>query len=122
MLTAQRYKVKHYGHALADAEKDIYRCVITLERLGGQTSFTEIRTIPTPSQLDDWLLYNKLMGDDIRAREGDVAYNKWKTLEDQQGKARDMRRIREEWHRQRNFRAGLEHTGCPEPEKCLEEE
>jgi hypothetical protein len=96
--------------------------VITLERLGGQRSINEIRTIPAPSQLDDWLLYNKLMGDDIRAREGDVVYSKWKTLEDQLEKARDVVRIRDEWHRQRNFRAGLEYTSCPEPEECLQEE
>ena len=106
-LTVQRYAVKHYGHALADADKNIYRCVITLERVPGQLPFDEVRTIPTPSQLDDWLLYLRLMGDNIRAREGDVAHSQWKSLGDQQEKARQMRRLANstKWNHQKSLRA-----------------
>lgn len=40
--------------------------------------------MPKPSQLDDWDLYKKMMNEDYRMREGDVAFSKWREHEEEQ--------------------------------------
>jgi hypothetical protein len=63
----------------------------------------DILQIPSPSQMDDWALYNRIIGDDIRQREGDVAYSTWKnwqeTLEKEREMAQSESNIQEEFQR-----------------------
>lgn len=66
---------------------------LILDQVKGQVCLDDLLSIPSPSQLDDWLLYNKVMGDDIRLREGDIVYSQWKLAEEQEEQARV------EWHR-----------------------
>jgi hypothetical protein len=84
LLTRQRHVVKHYGHRLVDQHQNIYECKLILERLTGQNSTNEVLHYPTPSKLDDWALYNRIIGQHIRARQGDVAYSEWRQFQDAQ--------------------------------------
>jgi hypothetical protein len=38
----------------------------------------DIIVAPAPSQLDDWVLYNRIVGEHIRARQGDMGYSEWR--------------------------------------------
>jgi hypothetical protein len=84
LLTRERHVVKQYGHKLVDENKNIYQCRLILERLTGQKSINEVLHYPTPSQLDDWTLYNRIIGENIRARQGDVAYSEWRQFQEAQ--------------------------------------
>jgi hypothetical protein len=61
-----------------------------------QMSMEELFHIPSPSQLDEWELYTRVMGDDIRTQEGGAVYHQWKFAEEQEEKAR------KEWHNQQD--------------------
>ncbi|PVH78591.1 hypothetical protein DL98DRAFT_239405 [Cadophora sp. DSE1049] len=76
--------VKQFGHKLLDETKNVYRCTIMLERSTSQKPFAEVLRLPKPSQLDDWELYKKLMGEEYRKREGEPAFEKWMDLEEEQ--------------------------------------
>ncbi|KAH7321648.1 hypothetical protein BKA65DRAFT_540825 [Rhexocercosporidium sp. MPI-PUGE-AT-0058] len=78
------YVVRQFGHKLLDENKDIYRCTIMLERVTNQRPLHEVLQLPKPSQLDDWDLYKKMMNEDFRLREGDVAFGKLRELEEEQ--------------------------------------
>ena len=82
-LTRRRYAIRQYGHKLVDPNQDVYKCRLVLERVTGQRSINDIIVAPLPSQLDDWALYNRIVGEHIRARQGDVAYSEWMFLEGQ---------------------------------------
>ena len=64
-----RYIMKQYGHRLVDENSNIYQCTLILERENGQKAITEILEFPPPSKVDDWALYNRIVGDHIRARQ-----------------------------------------------------
>lgn len=55
-----------------------------LERASNQRPLHEVLQLPKPSQLDDWDLYKKMMNEDYRMREGDVAFSKWREHEEEQ--------------------------------------
>jgi hypothetical protein len=44
---------------------------------------------PTPSQMDDWALYIRIIGEHIRFRQGSVAYSDWREFLDTQIIAKD---------------------------------
>lgn len=48
----------------------------------------ELYLIPSPSQRDDWELYNKVLKDEILIREGADRYYQWKHDEEQVEKDR----------------------------------
>lgn len=80
---------------------EVYTLRLTLERLPRQRSMDEILLIPKPSQLDDWLLYEKLERERIRQTQGPVKLDNW-TI------ARDVERLeRDHWRRSRDFKAAL---------------
>ncbi|KAH9205779.1 hypothetical protein DL95DRAFT_397359, partial [Leptodontidium sp. 2 PMI_412] len=76
--------VKQFGHKLLDENKNIYRFTLMLERASNQRPLHEVLQLPKPSQLDDWDLYKKMMNEDYRMREGDVAFSKWREHEEEQ--------------------------------------
>lgn len=80
----ERFIVKQFGHKLLDEPNNIFRCQLVLERVSSQTPFNDVLRFPRPSQLDDWVLYEKLIGDHYRKRQGDIQYIKWKDLEEEQ--------------------------------------
>lgn len=70
-----------------------------LERVPGQTPMDEILHIPRPSQLDDWILYEKLERERIKQTEGDARLTEWMIR-------RDKERIeRGHWRRSRAFKS-----------------
>ncbi|PMD43587.1 hypothetical protein L207DRAFT_564238 [Hyaloscypha variabilis F] len=81
--------VKQYGHKLADSNHDIYKCRLVLERVPGQKSMNDIIVAPAPSQLDDWVLYNRIVGEHIRARQGDMGYSEWREYVESQNMAKE---------------------------------
>lgn len=93
--------VKEFGHKLLDEANDIYRNTITLERLPDQKSMEEVLKRPKPAQLDDWILYNQLIGEDFRLRRGDRAYTKWKEFEE------DQQAEKEQYVKARKLREGF---------------
>ncbi|KAH7393332.1 PUA-like domain-containing protein [Cadophora sp. MPI-SDFR-AT-0126] len=76
--------VRQFGHKLLDETKNVYRCTIMLERSTSQKLLAEILRLPKPSQLDEWRLYRKLIGEEYRKREGESAFEKWTDLEEEQ--------------------------------------
>jgi len=84
MLIRCRYVIRQYGHKLVDPNQDIYKCRLVLERVTGQKSINDIIVTPTPSQLDDWALYNRIVGEHIRACQGDFAYSEWRIFLERQ--------------------------------------
>ncbi|KAI1378214.1 hypothetical protein F4677DRAFT_412485 [Hypoxylon crocopeplum] len=97
------FTIRQYGCKLDD-KTNIYRLELTLERVADQKkSQDEIKNIPSPSQLDDWNLFEKLEGDKIRLLQGETSYLEWKLR-------RQAEQIdREEWRRARLFRASFSH-------------
>jgi hypothetical protein len=88
-LIRQRHAVKSYGHKLVDEDKNIYECRLILERIAGQKSIHEVLHFPTPSQTDDWALYNRIEGEHIRSHRGDVAYSEWREFQDRQRREKE---------------------------------
>lgn len=48
--------------------------VLTLERVPGQRPLREIVSVPQPSQLDGWQLFEKYEGEMIRQRRGEQGF------------------------------------------------
>lgn len=84
---------------------DEYILELTIERARGQKRVEELIDIPTPSQLDEWELYNKMIGGDIRKRNGYAAFDDWEAFQAKE------KRDREEWLRDRSFRESLSGFG-----------
>ncbi len=51
---------------------------MTLERLGGQNPLEKLADIPRPSQVDDWILFEKYEGEMVKRRQGKEAFTVWK--------------------------------------------
>ena len=82
-----RYTVKQYGYRFADIDNDITRVDIKLERVAGQEPIN--LKVPTPSQRDDYKLYDGLIGADYREKKGDLEYTKWREFEDKEAKEKE---------------------------------
>ncbi|KAI8962498.1 hypothetical protein F5Y11DRAFT_347482 [Daldinia sp. FL1419] len=95
------FTIKQYGCKL-DTETNIYRLELTLERVANdKKSWEDIESVPRPSQLDDWNLYEKLEGDKVKLLQGESSYLEWKLV-------RQEEQIdREDWRRARLFRASV---------------
>lgn len=77
------YKIESWGQVLLklSAGPNIYRNTITLVELSGQNTMEDLDAIPTPSQMDNFIIYNKMIENDIKAREGEAAYKEYKSSE-----------------------------------------
>ncbi|KAJ6446479.1 lysozyme [Purpureocillium lavendulum] len=75
-----KYIIRQYGQRFND-ETCLDRMEITLERVPGQRSIIDICKVPWPSQLDDWLLYEKYEGEIVRQRRGEQGFVNWKTTQ-----------------------------------------
>ncbi|RYP41187.1 hypothetical protein DL767_001191 [Monosporascus sp. MG133] len=96
------YIIKQYGTKL-DSKTNTHRLELTLERVADQKPIEDITTIPKPSQLDDWKLFEKLEGDKIKLTQGEASYLEWKLS--RQGEKVE----REEWRRSRLFRSSFSY-------------
>ncbi|KAL5612637.1 hypothetical protein BROUX41_004268 [Berkeleyomyces rouxiae] len=69
------YKVIQYGSSM-DSETGQHCCRITLQRVVGQTSIEDLRHIPRQSQVEDWILYDRLeaMSDSSGRSRGDLMH------------------------------------------------
>ncbi|TAQ88272.1 hypothetical protein B7494_g3369 [Chlorociboria aeruginascens] len=67
-----------------------YRVEIFLRRIDERDEMSRYQphNIPSASQLDDWEHYMKMVGNDIRVRDGQVAYTKWKESEEKEKEER----------------------------------
>lgn len=80
-------------------EEDLFRVEITIEREGNQRGVSEINCIPTPSQIDDWDLYQQIRDGDAKRRLKPLEYQKWRATERLEYLSRC------EWHREEDFNA-----------------
>ncbi|PQK12119.1 hypothetical protein BB8028_0003g07370 [Beauveria bassiana] len=71
------YIIRQYGHKLQE-ETGIHRVVITLERVLGQKPMEELVQVPRPSQMDEWLIFEKYEGEMVKKRQGNEAFTEWK--------------------------------------------
>ncbi|KAK3380231.1 PUA-like domain-containing protein [Lasiosphaeria ovina] len=98
------WKLTNYRHKL-DVNTEIYRLELTLARVDGQPPMSELAKIPTPSQLDEWHLYEKLEADKIRQATGEQMAFQWKVQKEAD------RLEREQWKRVREFRSSISAGG-----------
>ena len=49
-----------------------------MERVPGQRPMDELLQIPRPSQMDDWLIFEKYEGEMVKKRQGNEAFTEWK--------------------------------------------
>ncbi|KAI0127760.1 PUA-like domain-containing protein [Xylariales sp. AK1849] len=94
------YIIKQYGTKL-DMVTNTYTLGLTLERVKDQKPMEVLDKVPTPSQADDWKLYEKLKGDHIKRVEGGARYLDWSVQRE------DERHDREDWVQDRKFRASV---------------
>ncbi|KAK7918279.1 Peptidyl-prolyl cis-trans isomerase pin4 [Apiospora marii] len=93
------YTIRQYGTKL-DIVSDTYRLELKLQRVLEQRPMDELKRIPKPSQLDDWALYQKLEGNEMK-RIGNAKYMEWNIQMEEE------RLDRESWRRDREFRASF---------------
>ncbi|KAL6891269.1 hypothetical protein HDV57DRAFT_484961 [Trichoderma longibrachiatum] len=67
------YIVKRYS-LKQNPQTRLHRVVVTLERISKQPSMTDLAKIPLPSQMDDWLLFEKYEGEMIRQHRGEQSF------------------------------------------------
>lgn len=79
---------------------DTYRLELKLQRVLEQRPMDELKRIPKPSQLDDWALYQKLEGNEMK-RIGNSKYMEWNIQMEEE------KLDRESWRRDREFRASF---------------
>ncbi|OTA95702.1 hypothetical protein M434DRAFT_393558 [Hypoxylon sp. CO27-5] len=95
------FTIKQYG-CKQDSKTGLYRLELTLERVPDQKmSLEDLKSIPRPSQLDDWNLYEKLEGDKIKLVQGEASYLEWKL------RRQEEKIDREGWRRAKLFRVSF---------------
>ncbi|KAJ6780294.1 hypothetical protein PWT90_07534 [Aphanocladium album] len=72
-----QYIIRQYGHKL-QPETGLHRVIITLERVPGQKAMEELTQIPRPSQMDDWMIFERYEGEMVKKRRGNEAFTEWK--------------------------------------------
>lgn len=93
------WKLTSYRHH-ADSE-GVYHLQLTLERLDGQSSMSELVKIPRPSQIDDWNCYSSLELKNVGKTSGSQGVFDYRVLNEEE------RHDREEWRRLREFRSSI---------------
>jgi hypothetical protein len=86
----QRHFIDTYTKKSIDYDGDLHELTLILKRADSQKPLNEIlSSSPTPSQRDDWWLYNKTLGDDYSAQNEDPKiYAARKKLEELAAKER----------------------------------
>ncbi|CAD6439445.1 48f01998-36fc-4981-bc1a-a3c0320bcd77 [Sclerotinia trifoliorum] len=86
------YKVESWGQVLLKLSSgpDIYRNTVTLVELAGQNTMEELDVVPTPWQMDDFVIYNRMIENEIKAREGEAAYKEHRSSESKKETARKV--------------------------------
>ncbi|KAF7543880.1 hypothetical protein G7046_g9911 [Stylonectria norvegica] len=97
------YIIRQYGHK-RNPQTELHRVILTLERVEGQCPMEEIVQIPRPSQLDDWLLFEKYEGEMVKQRRGDQGFLEWKIEKGQE------RIDKEQYKRALAFHASVQVT------------
>ncbi|KAK8092095.1 YDG/SRA domain-containing protein [Apiospora hydei] len=93
------YTIRQYGTKL-DIVSETYRLELRLQRVLEQRPMDELKRTPQPSQLDDWALYEKLEGNEMK-RIGNAKYMEWNIQKEED------RLDRESWRRDCEFRASF---------------
>ncbi|KAL6910642.1 hypothetical protein GGI43DRAFT_427205 [Trichoderma evansii] len=78
-----QYTIRQYGHK-QNPQNRLHRIIVTLERVAGQPSMADLAKVPRPSQMDDWLLFEKLEGEMIRQNHGEQSFLDWKLMKAQE--------------------------------------
>lgn len=98
-----RYRISDWSLKLNMAS-EIYTMRLGLERFPNQKPMSEILTIPKPSQLDEWDLYEQLERSRVRKTEGKAKFDDWTA-------GRSVERTeRNQWRRSRELRISLRET------------
>lgn len=85
------YKVLSYSHKRISTDEDLFRVIVNLERVKGQTPMVEILTIPLPSMLDEWEEYMAIRDEEMRQTLTTGQYEEWHRRE------RERELSKEEW-------------------------
>ncbi|KAJ4422430.1 hypothetical protein N0V82_002878 [Gnomoniopsis sp. IMI 355080] len=94
------YRISSWSLKLNMAS-EMYTLRLTLQRLPNQIPMEDILSIPKPSQLDEWNLYEQLERTRIRKTEGQAKFDDWTV-------GRKVERTeRSQWRRSREFRISL---------------
>ncbi|KAL7912869.1 PUA-like domain-containing protein [Trichoderma velutinum] len=67
------YIIRRYSHK-QNLQTRLHRTIITLERISGQPNIADLAKVPRPSQVDDWLLFEKFEGEMIRQHHGEQSF------------------------------------------------
>ncbi|KAI6293723.1 hypothetical protein MCOR07_005857 [Pyricularia oryzae] len=100
------YKIVQYGQKL-DEDTEIYRLALVLERVPEQMPLEELRTIPKPSQLDDWKVYESFEADRLKSLRSHENFLAWKNR-----KMRDKLEY-EQWLVSVGLKIGYQHFQTP---------
>ncbi|TLS23041.1 uncharacterized protein PpBr36_06073 [Pyricularia pennisetigena] len=100
------YKIVQYGQKL-DEDTEIYRLALVLERVPEQMPLEELRSIPKPSQLDDWKVYESFEADRLKSSRGHMNFLAWKNR-----KMRDKLE-HEQWLVSVGLKIGYQHFQTP---------
>lgn len=84
------YKIESWGQILLrlSAGPEIYRNTLTLVELAGQNTVEELDVVPTPWQMDNYLIYKGMIENDVKARDGVAAYKEYRAAEEKKDMAR----------------------------------
>lgn len=85
------YILRQYGHK-QNQNAQLHTINLLLERVKGQRSIEELTSVPTPSQMDNWALFEKYEGDLIKKVHGVEAFREWRVKKAQE-KLERVRRI-----------------------------
>ncbi|KAM0462835.1 hypothetical protein ACHAPV_003660 [Trichoderma viride] len=78
-----QYIIRQYGHK-QNPRNRLHRIIVTLERVAGQPSMADLAKAPRPSQMDDWVLFEKFEGEMIRQNHGEQSFLDWKVMKAQE--------------------------------------
>lgn len=67
------YTIRQYGHK-RNPKNRLHRIIVTLERVAGQPSMADLAKVPRPSQMDDWVLFERYEGEMIRQNHGEQSF------------------------------------------------
>ncbi|PON28036.1 hypothetical protein TGAM01_v203173 [Trichoderma gamsii] len=95
-----QYTIRQYGHK-QNPKNRLHRIIVTLERIAGQPSMADLAKVPRPSQMDDWVLFEKFEGEMIRQNHGEQSFLDWKVMKAQE------RMEQQQWRRALEVGAAL---------------
>ncbi|TLD33358.1 hypothetical protein PspLS_00586 [Pyricularia sp. CBS 133598] len=105
-IAGLRYRIVQYGQKL-DEDTEIYRLALVLERVPEQMPLEELHSIPKPSQLDDWKVYESFEADRLKSSRGHENFLAWKNR-----KMRDKLE-HEQWLVSVGLKIGYQHFQTP---------